>query len=73
MIPKVSSDWTISKVRDKFSWSPMDRCEGLTIENPVAITHCGSGAGWSSDQEMVDVLSLGHSNEEFDDDSDSTE
>lgn len=56
--PRLSVEWTLIKVRDGFSWSPMKGCEGLTIEDPVMIKHCGSGAGWSSDQDMDNVMSL---------------
>lgn len=56
--PKLPVEWTLIKIRDKLSWSPMDGCEGLTIESPVMINNCGSGAGWPSDQDMDDVFSL---------------
>lgn len=54
--PKLPEAWTITKIRDGFLWSPMEGCEGLFLENPVMITHCGSGSGWSSDLEMDDAL-----------------
>lgn len=52
--PELPEEWTCSKIRGTFSWSPMEGCMGLTIENPVIIDDCGSGAAWSSDQEMDD-------------------
>lgn len=47
----------------------MKGCEGLNIEHPVMIKHCGSGAGWSSDQDMDDVLTLPGDGEELDENS----
>lgn len=40
------------------------------MENPVMMNQCGSGAGWSSDLEMDDVLSLRDADEEVDENSD---
>lgn len=60
--PTLPDSWAIFKVHEKFVWSPMEGCEGLTFENPVISKPCGSRAGWSSeeeiDEEMDDSTSL---------------
>lgn len=56
--PGLPDSWAIFKVHDRFVWSPMEGCEGLTFENPVISKPCGSRAGWSSDEDMDDAESL---------------
>lgn len=55
--PSLPESWDIIKVIDKFVWSPMEGCEGLTLENPVISKPCGSGAGWSSYDILDDTMS----------------
>lgn len=56
--PSLPGSWDIIKVHEKFCWSPMEGCEGLSVENPMVTKPCGSGAGWSSDEEIDDAMSL---------------
>lgn len=54
--PTLPEKWTTYKVVSKFVWSPLRGCEGLMVENPVAISKPFGGQDGSSNQEMEEEI-----------------